>query len=61
MKSYRDWCAARNCSHAHCPNDCDHPQPFVDYEGILLCGRCWILNGLRTLMLPCNKETCPDV
>lgn len=60
MKSYRDWCAAHDCSHAHCPYDCEHPQPYIDEDGTLLCGRCFWEADEHVVMEPCNKETCPD-
>lgn len=50
----RDWYDAHGCNRAHCPCDCEHSQPFIDDStGDLICGRCWFLDGERTLMVPC--------
>lgn len=57
--TYIGWCVARGCSHAHCPHDCESPQPFVDGER-LLCGRCWHLEGIETEMVPCTPEMCAE-
>jgi len=55
--------------HYHCPNDCgDHPQPFLvdgvpeagEYAGKWLCGRCWVVNNTRSIMVLCTPETCPE-
>lgn len=51
------WYLARGCGHAHCPFGCEHPQPFL-IEGVLLCGRCWFKERLRTPMIPCGPEVC---
>ena len=57
--TYREWCRARSVTHAHCPCDCDHPQPFVTAAGSLLCGACWV-EGLQCTMKPCTPDICPD-
>ncbi len=57
--TYREWCEAHNCQHAHCPHDCFHPQPFVDGER-LFCGRCLYEYDTVTEMVPCTPETCGD-
>ncbi len=55
----QDWYTKNGCDHAHCPLECEHPQPFYDDRlKELLCGRCWFVHGLCTIMVPCNQETC---
>jgi hypothetical protein len=51
------WYTAHNCTHAHCPHDCEHPQPQLDGDD-LLCGRCLVIERRRTPMLPCTPEVC---
>lgn len=51
------WYARHDCSHAHCPLDCEHPQPFLDGD-ILLCGRCWFIEGRQTEMVACTPDVC---
>ena len=53
-----EWYAKHGCRHAHCPHECEHPQPFVDDDGVLLCGRCWFKTGERTKMIPCAVGIC---
>lgn len=55
---YNDWCARMGASHAHCPYDCEHPQPFQTADGVLYCGRCLAKEGVLTEMIPCFPETC---
>jgi hypothetical protein len=57
---YTAWCLQRGVTHAHCPDGCEHPQPFVDATGTLLCGRCAAVYGERTAMVPCLPEVCGD-
>ncbi len=57
IETREEWYRANDCSHAHCPFECEHPQPFVDEEE-LLCGRCWFKFGERTIMIPCIPEIC---
>lgn len=45
--------------HAHCPYDCEHPQPFEDF-GVAVCGACWFINKELTPMVLCTPETCED-
>ena len=60
--------------HAHCPEGCEHPQPFrasllPEYAAefphltpgveVELCGRCWHRFHEATVMVPCTPETCP--
>lgn len=52
---YRAHAAA--IAHAHCPQGCEHPQPFMD-GGREYCGRCWFKEGVRTEMVLCSPETC---
>lgn len=58
LMSYSEWCKAHNCDHAHCPHDCDHPQPFVLADGRLVCGRCAIIDHELVEMVPCTPEHC---
>lgn len=58
--TYSEWCAERGCEHAHCPMECEHPQPFVDAVGRLLCGRCVHIEDRETEMIPCTPETCKE-
>lgn len=53
------WCVDRGADHAHCPLDCEHPQPILTVDG-LICGRCAVIDGVVTLMEPCLPNTCPD-
>lgn len=60
---YTAWCETKGVTHAHCPYDCEHPQPFVatlkgETEAQLFCGRCWHIEGVVTPMVPCVPETC---
>lgn len=41
--------------HYHCPERCEHPQPFVGPDGDLLCGRCWAIDRTATLMELCEE------
>jgi hypothetical protein len=52
------WYAERNCWHAHCPEDCEHPQPFLTSDGRLLCGRCWVMEQRVSEMIPCTPDAC---
>jgi hypothetical protein len=46
--------------HAHCPYDCEHPQPIRNVlDGKLYCGRCWIVDNVKSEMVPCTPATCP--
>jgi hypothetical protein len=53
-----EWYERHGCSHAHCPNECEHPQPFMLDDGRVVCGRCAILDQELVDMLPCTPETC---
>jgi hypothetical protein len=54
-----DWYRQHGCTHAHCPYECEHPQPILDEDtGELFCGRCWFIEQQRTLMVPCTEKIC---
>lgn len=56
--TYREWCQQHNCTHAHCPNECEHPQPFSIGDK-LYCGRCAIRDKTGLIeMIPCTPEVC---
>jgi hypothetical protein len=56
--------------HYHCPLGCEHPQPFVlrrprsggksQHRVVLLCGRCWFVDGVATVVVPCTPEICGE-
>ncbi len=48
------WYQKYNCSHAHCPYSCEHPQPFLLYGWVLICGACFFKNEEITFMIPCK-------
>lgn len=50
-----EWYDWHQCTHAHCPQGCDHPQPFL-WADKLLCGRCYFTEGVYTEMIPCRDE-----
>jgi len=56
--SYAEWCIRHDCAHAHCPCECEHPQPFIGDNGRLYCGRCWFVDKVMTLMIPCTPAIC---
>lgn len=43
--------------HYHCPFGDEHPQPFVA-GGLLLCGRCYFVDDVLTIMVECSPEVC---
>jgi hypothetical protein len=45
--------------HYHCPQGCEHPQPFIVGE-LLVCGRCYFKHDDLTPMDPCSPETCGE-
>lgn len=53
------WYKYYGCTHAHCPYECEHPQPFI-HNNELVCGRCWFLCNQRTLMIPCTPAICEE-
>jgi hypothetical protein len=54
-----DWYACHCCEHAHCPLWCEKPQPAL-VAGELLCMRCWVLFGVRSVMIPYTPASCPE-
>lgn len=60
---HEQWYKQNNCTHCHCPYDCEHPQPFllmIDNKNIMYCGRCYHTSGELVEMVPCNPEICKD-
>ena len=58
--TYQEWLHVYGVSHAHCPRDCEHPQPFV-WATILWCGRCYFVKHLLTQCVPCDgRNFCQD-
>ncbi len=57
LSDYEQWCRQHGCQHAHCPEGCNHPQPFM-HRGILICGRCAVISGGVTEMEPCGTAIC---
>lgn len=47
----------RERDHLHCPEGCEHPQPFTIGE-LTLCGRCFFVDDELTPMVPCTEEIC---
>jgi hypothetical protein len=58
-EEYATWCAAHGCDHAHCPGECERPQPFV-LEGVLYCGKHWFDDRTLLPMLPCREGVCDE-
>lgn len=58
---YSIWCRLHNCTHGHCPEGCEHPQPG-HYAGDerLLCGAHWFDGRQAVEIEPCRPETCRD-
>lgn len=54
----QDWYGRHRCDHAHCPRECEHPQPFMLADGRLVCGLCAIIGGELIEMVPCTPEVC---
>jgi hypothetical protein len=55
--SEEEWYKKNNCEHAHCPDNCEHPQPFMR-NSKLLCGRCWFKFNEEVEMIPCDQDIC---
>ena len=55
----RVWYAAVGVTHAHCPDDCEHPQPFL-LNGTMYCGRCWFVYKQLNPMIPCRPSACAE-
>lgn len=56
MLTTEEWYLAHGCDHAHCPCDCEHPQPWVTGDR-LVCG-CCAVDGELCDMVPCTPEVC---
>lgn len=56
--TYDEWCKANGVTHGHCPEGCEHPQPFGLDDGRLVCGRCAHKYGELVEILPCTPELC---
>jgi hypothetical protein len=46
--------------HYHCPEGCENPQPIKQWCGLRLCGRCYFVHGIYTVMFLCTPATCDD-
>jgi hypothetical protein len=57
--SHEEWYATNNCTHAHCPHGCSHPQPFL-LGGVMFCGKHYHDDGEYIRMVPCSPEACKD-
>lgn len=60
VDQYRALCQQQGVTHFHCPDGCEHPQPFMDDEGDYLCGRCFFVYGRMTPMVPCTPDICDE-
>ena len=56
----REWYLANNCTHSHCPENCESPQPSLRPDGSMLCMKCACLFGVESEMIPCVPATCPE-
>jgi hypothetical protein len=56
--SYDHWCVTNGCTHGHCPDGCEHPQPVELEDGRLVCGRCLCLACEVRELLPCLPSLC---
>ncbi len=54
------WYKEHGCWHAHCPDGCEKPQPFVNEQGKMVCGRCFFKFGEVVEMIPCIPEICGE-
>lgn len=57
--TYTEWCDERKCDHGHCPDGCEHPQPFIK-DGKCLCGRCFFRFSEKVEMVPCDERLCDE-
>lgn len=55
--TYPQWCEAHGCTHGHCPDECQHPQPRW-HQGTMVCGRCLVRFGEVVEVVPCNEDNC---
>jgi len=53
------WYEDNNCTHAHCPEGCDKPQPSL-VNRKMLCMRCYVKYGVISEMIPCDPKNCED-
>ena len=44
--------------HFHCPRLCENPQPIRQSCGLMLCGRCWFIDSVYSVMFLCTPEVC---
>jgi len=63
-----EWHKDHNCNHSHCINGCIDPNPILvqtdtlnndmslKKSWILLCRRCFFVNGVFSEMKPCNCD-----
>jgi hypothetical protein len=56
--AYSIWCFLRGCTHGHCPDHCEHPQPILLATGQFVCGRCLIRFGEISEMIACTPDNC---
>lgn len=59
------WYKENNCDHAHCPDNCEHPQPFIQHgkaghKNKMYCGRCYHKYNEMNEMIPCTPEVCKE-
>ncbi len=54
-----DWYSQHDCTHAHCPLECEKPQPMLR-DGKMLCMKCWVLDGIESEVIPCTPSLCGD-
>ena len=47
-------------THAHCPEECEHPQPFFTDDGRFVCGVCAIMHKKLSPIVPCTPATCKE-
>lgn len=59
MTPEQAWYASNGCDHAHCPVGCDKPQPRT-VSGVLVCGKCLVINGVWSEMIPCTPAACEE-
>lgn len=55
--TYTQWCIENKCTHGHCPDGCEHPQP-ISLDTKLVCGRCWIVFSDVVEIVPCLGKDC---
>ncbi len=55
MDKLKEW--YQKYGHGHCPEGCEHPQPF-EHQDKIICGRCFCKYKEITEMEPCTPEIC---